>query len=250
MKIVNNPRQFTVENFEGPLDLLLTLIRDKKMDILEISLVKIADQYIEFVNNAQYLDLDLASEYFLIAAQLLEIKSRYLLKMDLSKISKEETAETENLLSRLIEYEKFKKASKKLNELLTGNVTFAKEDDEFQEIQDEEDQIMGFFPVTSEDLEQTIYNIFQRVKANSLQQKTISLKRMSLEDRKQQLNELFASGRTKWTFAELIGDKVGYFVAITLLILLEMALQGFVKFSQEQMFSPIIIEVVSWKQVN
>ena len=80
MIIESKEQQFRLNNFEGPLDLLLHLIRQKKMDILEVSLVEIADQYIQYIEEAQKFNLDIASEYLLTAAQLIEIKSKSMMK--------------------------------------------------------------------------------------------------------------------------------------------------------------------------
>ena len=104
--------------FEGPLDLLLHLIKESKMDILEINIVDITDQYLAYINRMEEMNLDIASEYLVMASELLEIKSRKLLPRQKEK---EEESEEENpeeaLINRLVEYQKYKDMTAGLKEL-------------------------------------------------------------------------------------------------------------------------------------
>ena len=82
-----------INEFEGPLDLLLHLIKESKMDIFEINIVDITDQYLAYINRMEEMNLDIASEYLVMASELLEIKSRKLLPRQKEK---EEESEEEN----------------------------------------------------------------------------------------------------------------------------------------------------------
>lgn len=111
--------QIFLDMFEGPLDLLLYLIRKQNLDILQIPIAKITGQYINYINAMQVLNIEIASEYLLMAAMLLEIKSRILLPRPLQQadnIEGEEFDPRQTLINRLIEYEKIKIASQQLNE--------------------------------------------------------------------------------------------------------------------------------------
>ena len=70
---------FTIENFEGPLDLLLHLIKEDNIDICDISIARITEQYLSYINEMQNMNLDIASEYLVMAAELIEFKSKTLL---------------------------------------------------------------------------------------------------------------------------------------------------------------------------
>ncbi len=105
-----------LEAFEGPLDLLLYLIRRQNLDILDIPIAEITEQYVQYIEVMQELQLELAGEYLLMAAMLAEIKSRMLLPRPVSEDADEEDPRAE-LVRRLQEYERFKKAAEDLDEL-------------------------------------------------------------------------------------------------------------------------------------
>lgn len=106
-----------LEQFEGPLDLLLYLIRKQNLDILEVNVSEIVDQYTLYINMMQFMQLELASEYLVMAAMLAEIKSRMLLPRNQSEEGDDEEDPRAELLRRLQEYERFKSAAEDLDEL-------------------------------------------------------------------------------------------------------------------------------------
>ncbi|MDP6654110.1 MAG: ScpA family protein, partial [Gammaproteobacteria bacterium] len=105
-----------LEAFEGPLDLLLYLIRRQNLDILKIPIADITQQYVDYIEMMQELQLELAGEYLLMAAMLAEIKSRMLLPRSEESEDEEEDPRAE-LVRRLQEYERYKQAAEDLNEL-------------------------------------------------------------------------------------------------------------------------------------
>lgn len=105
-----------LESFEGPLDLLLYLIRKRNLDVLKINLAEIADQYMKYIDLMSSFQLQLAGEYLVIAATLMVIKSRALLPQLSDDEADEEDPETE-LRRRLVAYERLKQASERLNEI-------------------------------------------------------------------------------------------------------------------------------------
>src|SRR5262250_3155344 len=100
--------------YEGPLDLLLDLIRRQKLDIYDIPIAKITEQYLAYLHLMEEMNIDLASEFLLTAAQLIYIKSRMLLPPDPDSGPEEEEDPRAELVRRLIEYEKFKNAAQML----------------------------------------------------------------------------------------------------------------------------------------
>ena len=107
--------QVFLDAFEGPLDLLLYLIRKQNLDILDIPIADITEQYVDYINLMKELELELAGEYLLMAAMLAEIKSRLLLPI-FEEIEDEEDPRAE-LVRRLLEYERYRKVSEEINEL-------------------------------------------------------------------------------------------------------------------------------------
>src|SRR5437762_7979501 len=99
--------------YEGPLDLLLDLIRRQKLEIYDIPIAKITEQYLSYLHLMEEMDVDLASEFLVIAAQLIYIKSKMLLPPDPDMSPEEEDPRAE-LIRRLLEYEKFKNAAQML----------------------------------------------------------------------------------------------------------------------------------------
>jgi segregation and condensation protein A len=104
------------DTFEGPLDLLLYLIRKANVDILDIPMARLTEQYMEYVEIMRHKNLELAAEYLVMAAMLMEIKSRMLLPRPPSLAAEEEDPRAE-LVRRLMEYEQIKAAAHKLDEL-------------------------------------------------------------------------------------------------------------------------------------
>jgi len=107
-----------LENFEGPLDLLCHLVDKNKMDINKVKISDIADQYIEYINTLQQMNLEITSEFLVMATTLVYLKSKSLLP---KPIEEEEELTEEQLIQRIIEYKKFKEISKKLGEMYKQN---------------------------------------------------------------------------------------------------------------------------------
>ena len=114
---MSSPLNFHLEQYEGPLDLLLDLIRKQQINIYDIPIATITAQYVEYVQRALELDIELGSEFVYMAASLIHIKSRMLLPRDpeLDKIAPEEDPRKE-LVERLIEHERFKNAAEMLHQ--------------------------------------------------------------------------------------------------------------------------------------
>ena len=107
-----------LENFEGPLDLLCHLIDKNKMDIYDINLSEITDQYIDYINKMEKMNLEVTSEFLVMASTLLYLKSKNLLP---SQVEDEKELTEEELLQRIIEYKKYKEITKKLKEMYENN---------------------------------------------------------------------------------------------------------------------------------
>src|SRR5262245_58619745 len=113
-EIVMDDLKITLPLYEGPLDLLLDMIRRQKIDIYDIPIAKVTEQYLGYLHVMQELNVDVASEFLVIAAQLIYIKSKMLLPPDPDAPPEEAEDPRAELVRRLLEYEKFKNAAQML----------------------------------------------------------------------------------------------------------------------------------------
>lgn len=128
LTLESNKYAIKIENFEGPLDLLCHLIEKNKMDIYDIRISEIADQYIEYINAMEEANLEVTSEFLIMASTLLYIKSKSLLP---TGVENEEELTEEQLIERIIEYKKYKEITKKFKE---GYTEFSKRFFKFAEL--------------------------------------------------------------------------------------------------------------------
>ncbi len=239
--------KFKLNNFEGPLDLLLFLIKNKKMDITELALVKVANQFVDYVNNAEKIDLNESSEYLLLASQLLEIKTRYLISIEEGKKLEKEMEDSKDLLKRLIEYERYKKMSEIMFSMYEKNPQLEKEFDEFDEfVIDNTEREYKLVSNGVLDIKKALDNIFDSLSNRKVTNTTLKVKRISIEQRRLQLEEFFERNEGV-DFIELISENASkYMIAVTLLCLLEMANSGLVNIIQHKDGS-IFIEGLNFK---
>jgi segregation and condensation protein A len=128
-----------IDTFEGPLDLLLHLIRKAEVDIYDIPISEITEQYISYLKSMEEFDMDMASEFLVMAATLIEIKSKMLLP---GKNSEDELAADEDprreLVDKLIEYKKYKEFAHRLKDIETSNVVYFKDPEILDDIDNKE----------------------------------------------------------------------------------------------------------------
>jgi segregation and condensation protein A len=221
-----------LEAFEGPLDLLLYLIRRQNLDILDIPIAEITRQYMEYIELMHGMELELAGEYMLMAAMLAEIKSRMLLPRPAAEITEEEDPRAE-LVRRLQEYERFKRAAEDIDGLprLERDV----------------------FPASAEMTERKVVNIVPSV---SLQEMLLAFKdviqraamfashhvareRLSVRQRMSEMLQRLQAD-TFIDFIRLFEVSEGRMgVTVTFVALLELLREGLVEFVQAEAYGPI-----------
>lgn len=118
LTLETNKYALKLDNFEGPLDLLVHLIDKNKLDIYDIRITDIADQYIDYINQMERMNLDITSEFLVIASTLVYLKSKELLPKE---VDDEAELTEEELIARIIEYKKYKEISKKFREFYNEN---------------------------------------------------------------------------------------------------------------------------------
>lgn len=134
MNFLDDKYRFKLDNFEGPLDLLLHLIKSAKLDITEIHLAEITEQYLAYMVDVQNIDMDKASEFISVAATLIEIKSKHLLPIEQENEEIDPESEEQLLLRRLKEYELFKEASQGLKAIEDPNKFYRKPGEETEKV--------------------------------------------------------------------------------------------------------------------
>lgn len=134
LNFLDNNYRFKLDNFEGPLDLLLHLIKGAKMDIMDVKLSEITEQYMEYMKDLSEIDMDRASEFIIVAATLLEIKSKHLLPVETEVEEVEEEDSEALLLRRLKEYELFKQVGQDLRQIEDINKFYRKPGEETEKV--------------------------------------------------------------------------------------------------------------------
>ncbi|MBQ1521501.1 MAG: segregation/condensation protein A, partial [Erysipelotrichaceae bacterium] len=107
----------TIDQFDGPLDLMLHLIKEQQLDLFQLDIVKLTDQYLNYIRAMQQLHLDVASEYMVELATLIEYKSRKLLPKNEEELEDDYQDESEELVNRLLEYQRYKEVTESFEDL-------------------------------------------------------------------------------------------------------------------------------------
>lgn len=183
--------QVKLEIFEGPFDLLLSLISQHKLDVYKISIAQITDEYLGYLQKMQELDLEVASEFLLVAATLLEMKSAGLLPQPDKIVSKEEFSveeERELLINRLLEYKKFKNASRVLCGRMEAQAKF------FPRVASLEEPFQNLLPdflegITLQDLSRLFENLRNRERICLIDSSHIATIKFSVEEKMAELLE-------------------------------------------------------------
>ena len=134
MNFLDDKYRFKLDNFEGPLDLLLHLIKSSKMDIMEVKLANITEQYLAYMVDVPNIDMDKASEFISVAAILVEIKSKSLLPVEQEQEEFDPESEEQLLLRRLKEYELFKQIGQDLKSIEDPNKFYRKPGEETEKL--------------------------------------------------------------------------------------------------------------------
>lgn len=225
-----------LETFEGPLDLLLYLIKRNNLDILDVPITKITRQYLEYVELMKTLHLELAAEYLVMAALLAEIKSRMLLPRQPSYNEEEEEEDPRaQLIRRLLEYEQFKQAAQSLDQLpRRGRDIFP------ATVQAPSYEIEKPFPeVELDEILTALKTVFARAKIH--ESHFIEREPLSVRERMSQVLS-FLSDDTFMEFTHLFTLEEGRAgVVVSFIAILELMKNGFLELVQDSPFSSIYV---------
>jgi segregation and condensation protein A len=225
-----------LEAFEGPLDLLLYLIRKQNFNILDIPLASVTRQYLEYVDQIRQHNLELASEYLLMAAMLIEIKSRMLLPPKKTADGAEPEDPRAELVRRLVEYEQIKLGAAQLDALPQLGRDFLR-----AQVHIEQSLAPRWPEVNADDLRQAWREILQRAKLN--QHHTISREQLSVREHMSIVLRRL-QGRRFVEFEELFDTTRGVPVlVVTFIAMLELSKERLLEVTQAEAFAPIYVRL-------
>ncbi|MBV8030108.1 MAG: segregation/condensation protein A [Betaproteobacteria bacterium] len=229
--------EIVLEAFEGPLDLLLYLIRKENLDILDIPMAPLTRQYLEYVEAMRTKNLELAAEYLVMAAMLMEIKSRLLLPRPPSAEPLEEDPRAE-LVRRLLEYEQIKKAAQALDELpQVGRDVIA------ISVWIEKTVSERLPDVNAQDLAEAWRSLLHRARLSKHHR--ISREELSVREHMSHVLRMLKERRVL-EFSELFDPARGVPVlVVTFLAVLELARELLIEITQSEPFAPIYVKLGS-----
>ena len=224
-----------LDAFEGPLDLLLYLIRRQNLDILDIEVAEVTEQYLRYIDLMKALKLDLAGEYLLMAAMLAEIKSRLLLPQPADDDDEEEDPRAE-LVRRLQEYERIKRAAENLDEL-------PRQDRDLFGAHAAKPELVKQRVQPTVDIKELMLALAEVMRSADLHQRhAIQLEGLSVRERMSDVLARVNAASGFVAFDALFDPREGRRgVVVTFLALLELAREALVEIVQNAPFSPIYV---------
>ena len=230
-----------LEVFEGPLDLLLHLIKESKMNIMDIEIEKITDQYMNYLDLQEKMNLEIASEYLVMASELIELKSKLLLPNPKNEEGEEEDPR-EELVNRLLEYQAYKEITKVLQdkENLRKEI-YTKAPENIRNYVEEDVSITT--DVTLDDLVEAFKKYLERKKETKPLQTKITVNEVTVSSRRHDIKNLLRT-KKRVSFFELFPVVSKEYVIATFLAVLEMAKSHELTITQDGTFDDIICEAV------
>lgn len=232
---------FRLEGFEGPLDLLLHLIQKNELDIFNIPIALITEQYLEYLQLMKVLNLDMAGEYLLMASTLLHIKSRMLLPKSSEGAEEEEEEDPRaELVRRLLEYQKYKQAAGELEKrpMLDRDVFIHLMPGELEEIPEEERIEVNLF-----DLLEAFRKVLEKARSEAVHE--VTLEPLSVEDKIEEILALLQRENRSTAFHRLFPEGGSRrVIIITLLAILELVKMKRIRIFQLAPFETIRVSPI------
>ena len=229
-----------LEVFEGPLDLLLHLIEREKINIYDIPIFEITNQYLEYIESLQHEDMNIASEFMVMAAELIELKSGMLLPRPELEDDEFEEDPRENLIQRLLAYKQYKEITSDFRELEEERKQYyTKEVSDLREYATSDNEI-HIGNVSLDDLTAAIQKFLERKALDKPLNTKITKKEYSVSVRSQEIKNVLKK-KKKINFEELFDIYSKEYVVVTFLSILDLARKQELKIVQEDNFDQIMI---------
>lgn len=234
---------FCTSDFEGPLDLLLHLVKESKMDIYEINITDIINQYLEFIHLQKEQNIDIASEYLVMSSELIHLKSKLLINRhdeDEEEESEYSINSEEDLRNKLLEYEKYKQITKDFQELeAKRSEVYTKLPESLKQFYPEQKLEKGLFDVS--DLYNMYLQFLEKQKKQEPLNTKITKKELNIDEKINNIRELLKT-KKRVNFLDLISEITKEGLIVTFLSILQMSKNDEILLTQEDSFSPIMIE--------
>ncbi len=231
----------TIDNFDGPLDLLLHLIKEQDIDIYDIKIEDITKQYLDYIRHMKELNLEIASEYLVMASELIEMKSKMLLPKKKEKEDDDyEEDPRELLIERLLAYKRYKEVTSEFKDLeLTRKMIFTREPDNLNRYvkEDENSEELGVA-----DLIDAFNNLLKRKELDRPIATKITKKELSVTEKVNKIKNILRN-KKKINFEDIFEVSTKEEVIISFLSVLEMVKKDEILLTQEGNFKNIVISL-------
>lgn len=231
----------TIDNFDGPLDLLLHLIKEQDIDIYDIKIEDITKQYLDYIRHMKELNLEIASEYLVMASELIEMKSKMLLPKKKEKEDDDyEEDPRELLIERLLAYKRYKEVTSEFKDLeLTRKMMFTREPDNLNRYvkEDENSEELGVA-----DLIDAFNNLLKRKELDRPIATKITKKELSVTEKVNKIKNILRN-KKKINFEDIFEVSTKEEVIISFLSVLEMVKKDEILLTQEGNFKNIVISL-------
>jgi segregation and condensation protein A len=234
----------TIDNFSGPLDLLLHLIKQSNIDIYDIKIEEITKQYLDYIETMSNMNLDIASSYLVMASELIEMKSSYLLPKKEKEVDEYEEDPKERLIKRLVEYRNYKEAIEKFHELEVDRQNYYTKPS--SELSDFEKSNKLPTDVDLSDLLDAFSKFLSRKEIEKPLNTKITNKEYSIQERSSEIKNLIKKSK-KVSFNDLFTVRTRSYIVITFLSILSLAKNNEINIKQDNNFEEILLYEVGYE---
>ena len=249
----NQKYNVAISNFEGPLDLLCFLISKNKMDIFEISLSELTDKYIEYLNEMQELDMEIATEFMVMATTLLYIKSKKLLPIAEPEDEVECEITEEELIEKIAKYKMYKEKQQELREMYNANFGTFEKLPESIKIKRE----LDISSITTKENLLAMYNAvlkrkFDKINVKSEEIKKIALyEKVTIKSKVKQIIEVFKK-KSSFVFSNIFNKKnaTNIDIVTAFLSVLELSRLKHVNIKQDSLYGDIHVNKISKTDID
>ena len=229
----------SIDNFDGPLDLLLHLVKESNIDILDIKIEEITDKYLDYINYEDNLNINISSSYLVMAAELIYLKSKSLLPKVEKEEDNEEEITRESLINKLLDYKKYKEITPTFRELEEKRrEVYVKSPEKTDNYVDN--------TITGEGSIDSLLDAFKKFLERKDMEKplvtTVTSREYSVRDRKNSIKNVLIN-KKKAYLDDLIDEYNKPYLVVTFLSVLEMAKEKEIVIKQDSNFDKILIEL-------
>ncbi len=234
--------QVNIENFEGPMDLLLHLVKETKLDIYDIKMSEIIDKYLDYIHSLQNLNIDISSSFLVMAATLIHLKSKKLI----GKVEEDDSQDEfeinseEDLKNKIILYEQYKELTKDFSHLHEKREEIHTKLPENLKQYESSYELFNEFGLTGNDLLKALEEVMNRLHYKEPKNTKITRKEISVASRKIWIRKKLEE-KEKCDFFELFEENTKEYIIATFLAILEMSKESMLKITQENTFDKIWI---------